>query len=181
MANEERAPVKKRPASEGDGSERKPVRRPSDGTASQKKPGSSGESQSRTSSSRPSQPSSSSESRTRTNSSGEQRPQRDSSPSPPTERASGPRSSQNGLTAGKAARQAMEQLQELTSRDVEGVVGIDKNDDGGWTITVEVVESRRIPETADVLAEYEVTLDSGGSLASYRRQARYVRGRGHSD
>jgi hypothetical protein len=75
----------------------------------------------------------------------------------------------------------MEQLQELTSRDVEGVVGIDKNDDGRWTITVEVVESRRVPETADVLAEYEVTLDSDGSLASYRRQARYVRGRGHSD
>ena len=181
MANEERAPVKKRPATEGDGPARKPVRRPSEGTASQKRPGSSGESQSRTSSSSPSRPSSSSESRPQANSSGEQRPHRDSSQGASTERASAPRSSENGLTAGKAARQAMEQLQELTSRDVEGVVGIDKNDDGGWTITVEVVESRRVPETADVLAEYEVTLDSDGSLASYRRQARYVRGRGHSD
>jgi hypothetical protein len=75
----------------------------------------------------------------------------------------------------------MEQLQELTNRDVEGVVGIDKNDDGGWQITVEVVESRRIPDTADVLAEYEVVLDAAGNLASYSRQKRYVRGRGHSD
>jgi Gas vesicle synthesis protein GvpO len=181
MANEERTPVKKRPATEGDGPSRKPVRRPSQDTASQKRPGSSGESQSRTSSSGPSRPSSSSESRPQSNSSGEQRPQRESSPGPSTERSSAPRSSENGLTAGKAARRAMEQLQELTSREVEGVVGIDKNDDGGWTITVEVVESRRIPETADVLAEYEVILDAAGSLDSYRRQARYVRGRGHSD
>ncbi|MFB9746222.1 gas vesicle protein GvpO [Leifsonia shinshuensis] len=71
----------------------------------------------------------------------------------------------------------MRQLQELTRHEVEGVVGVEKGDDGGWTVTVEVVESRRIPDTADVLAEYEVGVDDRGDLTSYSRRSRYVRGR----
>ena len=81
------------------------------------------------------------------------------------------------INPAKAAQKAMQQLQELTRRDVEGVVGIEKNDDGGWTVTVEVVESRRIPDTTDVLAEYEVEVDAEGDLTTYSRQARYLRGR----
>ena len=76
-----------------------------------------------------------------------------------------------------AAREAVRQLQELTQREVEGVVGIERSDDGGWTVTVEVVESRRIPDTADVLAEYEVGIDAEGGLTTYSRRSRYVRGR----
>ena len=75
-----------------------------------------------------------------------------------------------------AAREAMRQLQELTHREVEGVVGIERSDDGGWIVTLEVVESRRIPNTADVLAEYEVGIDAEGDLTTYSRQSRYVRG-----
>jgi hypothetical protein len=81
------------------------------------------------------------------------------------------------MNTARAAREAMDQLQELTSRDAEGIVGIEKNDDGGWTVTVEVVEGRRIPNTADVLAEYSVTVDSEGDLTGYSRLSRYVRGR----
>ncbi|GAB3260099.1 gas vesicle protein GvpO [Arthrobacter pigmenti] len=81
------------------------------------------------------------------------------------------------MNTARAAREAMDQLQELTNRDAEGIVGIEKNDDGGWTVTVEVVEGRRIPNTADVLAEYSVTVDSEGDLTGYSRLSRYVRGR----
>lgn len=81
------------------------------------------------------------------------------------------------INAARAAREAMIQLEGLTNRDAEGVVGIKKNDDGTWTVTVEVCESRRIPDTADVLAEYAVTIDSDGDLTAYSRESRYVRGR----
>ncbi|WP_081744942.1 gas vesicle protein GvpO [Arthrobacter sp. H14] len=42
---------------------------------------------------------------------------------------------------------------------------------------MEVVESRRIPNSADVLAEYSVTIDSDGDLTAYSRDSPYVRGR----
>jgi len=62
----------------------------------------------------------------------------------------------------------------LTGHDVETVISIDPSDDG-CKIGVEVVETRRIPDSADILASYEVQLDPGGDLVSYRRTHRYAR------
>ena len=55
------------------------------------------------------------------------------------------------------------------------MVGLDRSDDG-WKVEVEVLEVRRIPNTTDVLAMYEVEVDGKGSLQGYRRVRRYVRG-----
>jgi hypothetical protein len=74
----------------------------------------------------------------------------------------------------KLGRAALEQLAELTGQKVEGLSGIHRNDDG-WVVTAEVLELRRIPETTDVMATYEVTLDDDGSLTGYRRARRYTR------
>ena len=41
---------------------------------------------------------------------------------------------------------------------------------------MEVVETHRMPDTTDVLAIYEVRLDGGGTLLSYRRARLYARG-----
>ena len=71
-------------------------------------------------------------------------------------------------------RAAVEQLAELTGQKVEGLSGIHRNDDG-WVVNAEVLELRRIPETSDVLATYEVELDGDGSLTGYRRVTRYPR------
>jgi hypothetical protein len=71
-------------------------------------------------------------------------------------------------------RQAVEQVGALTSRDVEGVLGVRRNDDG-WVVTVEVVEMRRIPDSTDVLGSYEVHVDQKGELQEYRRTRRYYR------
>ena len=79
------------------------------------------------------------------------------------------------LTAPKIAARAAEQLLELTGREVEGVTGLERTDDG-WMVEVEVVEVRRIPDTTDVLALYELTVDSDGDLEGYRRLRRYGRG-----
>jgi hypothetical protein len=73
--------------------------------------------------------------------------------------------------AGDAARQ----LGDLTGKEAEGVVGLERSD-GGWTVQVEIVEVRRIPNTTDVLALYEVQVDGKGELQSYRRIRRYARG-----
>jgi hypothetical protein len=74
-----------------------------------------------------------------------------------------------------AARAASE-LTGLIGRQVEGVVGVERVDDG-WRVQVEVVESRRIPDTTDILAIYEVDVDPDGEVTAYRRLDRYVRGR----
>ena len=55
------------------------------------------------------------------------------------------------------------------------MTGLERTDDG-WTVQVEVVEVRRIPDTTDVLALYEVDVDSDGDLQGYRRLRRYARG-----
>ena len=74
----------------------------------------------------------------------------------------------------EVVRKAVEQVGALTSRDVEGVLGLHRNDDG-WVVTVEIVELRRIPDSTDVLASYEVHVDKKGELQEYRRTRRYYR------
>ena len=79
------------------------------------------------------------------------------------------------LTGTQVAEQAVRQLGELTSKEIEGVTSLQKNDDG-WVVELDVLELRRVPMTTDVLATYQVTLDSSGELEGYRRLGRYVRG-----
>ncbi|PVZ05373.1 gas vesicle protein GvpO [Actinomycetospora cinnamomea] len=51
----------------------------------------------------------------------------------------------------------------------------------GWTVTMDVVETPRVPSTTDVVAVYEVDLDDAGDLLGYRRLRHYVRGRGDNE
>jgi hypothetical protein len=83
-------------------------------------------------------------------------------------------SSNGRVSAQRIVRRAVEQVGELMGRDVEGVLGLERHDDG-WTVTIEVVELRRIPSTTDVLASYAVTVDDRGELQEYRRTRRYGR------
>lgn len=80
----------------------------------------------------------------------------------------------------KVAALACRQLADLTGRELEGVVGLERTDDG-WVVDVEVLELRRVPNTTDVLAVYEVALDADGDLDSYRRLHRYERGKVRED
>ena len=94
----------------------------------------------------------------------------------PKRRQDAPRSEARPPTrASKVAAEAKEELTALTGKDAEGVTGLEKNEDG-WLVRVEVVELRRIPDTTDVLALYEVQTDAQGNLESYKRVRRYVRG-----
>jgi hypothetical protein len=83
------------------------------------------------------------------------------------------------LTAAEVGRDAMRQIAELTGKEPEGATGVEPTDDG-WLVTIEVVETRRIPAAADLLASYETEIGPDGELVSYRRARQYARGRGDS-
>jgi hypothetical protein len=70
--------------------------------------------------------------------------------------------------------QARELLRSLRGVDAESVSGIGRTPNG-WKVTLEVVELRRIPESTDVLASYEVELDGEGDFLGFERGRRYSR------
>jgi hypothetical protein len=102
----------------------------------------------------------------------------------PPHRTSGPRSGKkskpvrraDGIDARGARAAAARYAQELTGRPPEGLTSLERTDDG-WQIGVEIVESRRIPDSMDILAVYLIGLDHDGELVSYRREQRYYRSR----
>ncbi|MFC8916080.1 gas vesicle protein [Streptomyces sp. NPDC047821] len=73
-------------------------------------------------------------------------------------------------------RGACAQLAELTGMEAESVSSFERTEDG-WSLTVEVLELARVPDTMSLLASYDLTLDANGELSGYRRVRRYERGR----
>ncbi|HJU37579.1 MAG TPA: gas vesicle protein [Gaiellaceae bacterium] len=72
---------------------------------------------------------------------------------------------------------AREQVEELFGKPVEAVSGFGHPEDngGGWTVTLELLELSRIPDTTSLLGTYEATLDADGNLLDARRVRRYPR------
>jgi hypothetical protein len=91
------------------------------------------------------------------------------------------RGSKNSLSAKDAIQRVRGELPELLGRKVESVLGVERNGDDLWQVTVQVVELARIPNSTDVLGCYEVTLDGVGELAGYQRRRRYTRGQADDD
>jgi hypothetical protein len=89
-------------------------------------------------------------------------------------------SKRNSRTPREVVIEAISQVQELIGKPVEGVTGMEK-DGSDWTVTVEVVELSRIPNTTDVLGVYEVTLDRNGEVTGARRTRRYYRSEAGED
>ena len=96
---------------------------------------------------------------------------RDRRPREPERRRSRPRPP----TAEGTARRAAEYVATMTGKEPEEIVSVEQTDDGGWLVDVEVVETRRIPDSTDILAIYEAELDADGELMAYRRVRRYSR------
>lgn len=78
------------------------------------------------------------------------------------------------------AAQARELLRSLRGVEAESVSGIARTSNG-WKVTLEVVELRRIPESTDVLASYEVGLDGDGKFLGFERGRRYHRAQAELD
>lgn len=71
--------------------------------------------------------------------------------------------------------QAKKQLVNLTGFTSPAGIGL-KKEKGGWTVVIQIVEKKSIPEGMDVLGIYDVCLDGKGNLLGYRRKALRKRG-----
>ena len=91
------------------------------------------------------------------------------------------RSKRKGVSGAELAERAREELAEITGLEAESVTSLARADDGSWTVTVELLELSRIPETDDLLGSYEAQLDEDGELLGYRRIRRYPRSLGGED
>jgi gas vesicle protein GvpO len=89
-------------------------------------------------------------------------------------RENGRRSSRPGLSGAQAVQAAKEYLVQLTGREPEAVSGLERSGDG-WSVTLEVVEMERVPETTDVMGTFRVQLDGRGELVGCTRVRRYYR------
>ncbi len=85
------------------------------------------------------------------------------------------------LSARDAVQRVREDFPELLGRPLEAVLGVERDEDDGWIVTVQVVELRRIPNSTDVLGAYMVTLAPDGEMTGYRRQRRYNRSQADED
>ena len=93
----------------------------------------------------------------------------------------GSRGARSGLSGREAIQRVKEELPELLGRPIESVLGVERSDENGWRLTVQVVELSRTPHSTDVLGVYWVTVDQDGELQSYRRQRRYYRNQAEED
>ncbi|HJQ49072.1 MAG TPA: gas vesicle protein [Gaiellaceae bacterium] len=85
--------------------------------------------------------------------------------------------SKKSLSPPEAVGRARQQMEELFGKPVDSVSGFRRPEDdgGGWTVTLELVELPRIPDTTSLLGTYEATLDAAGNLLDARRTRRYPR------
>jgi hypothetical protein len=80
------------------------------------------------------------------------------------------------LPALARVQKAREQFLALTGAEPVAVSGLTQVD-GGWALDIDVVEVRRIPDTASLMATYRVTTDEVGDVSGYERVRRFTRGR----
>lgn len=66
------------------------------------------------------------------------------------------------------------QVQELTGFPSDSVSEFNATETG-WEMTVNVLELSRIPPSTDLLAAYQIILDSAGQVTAYHRIRRYLR------
>lgn len=83
------------------------------------------------------------------------------------------------LTAAELGKAAMTTVRELTGYEPEAVTALEW-DGEFWQVSVDVLELARIPNTTDVMGEYHVRLDEGGTLRGYRRERRFQRSQAES-
>lgn len=62
-----------------------------------------------------------------------------------------------------------QELVELTGFSSPSGVGAKKKN-GGWVVTIQIMEKKSIPEGMDVLGVYEVETDREGNISGYERK-----------
>jgi len=63
---------------------------------------------------------------------------------------------------------ALREIEHLLKKKAEGVMGISKEGEN-WTVQLEVLERKAVPDTQDILGMYEMKLDTDLNVTEYRR------------
>ena len=79
------------------------------------------------------------------------------------------------MNANQVVEKARKEFIGLGKKPADGVTGLSKTKEG-WTILLEALERKAIPETMDVLGLYELRLDDEGNLLSLDRKKLRKRG-----
>ena len=74
---------------------------------------------------------------------------------------------------------------EQTKRQMAAITGLPAGtvarfdqDEGGWSVAIDMVEHRAIPRTNALLSSFEVKLDGDGNVLRWKRTARFLRSQG---
>ena len=79
------------------------------------------------------------------------------------------------MNANEIVEKAREEFISLGKKPADGVTGLSKTEEG-WSILLEALERKAIPDTMDVLGLYELRLDNDGHLLSLDRRKLRKRG-----
>jgi hypothetical protein len=79
------------------------------------------------------------------------------------------------MDAEQVIRKARENIAIMGRKQDEGVTSVLKREDG-WTVCVEELERKGIPDTMDILGLYEISMDNEGVLLSVERKRLRKRG-----
>jgi len=62
----------------------------------------------------------------------------------------------------------------VIGRGLDGIIEVSRDEDN-WRAVVEIIERRSVPDTQDILGQYEIELDESGEVIGYRRLEKYRR------
>ena len=73
------------------------------------------------------------------------------------------------MNASQVLERAREEFVKLGKKPADGITGLSKTTEG-WTISLEALERKAIPDTMDVLGLYELRMDEEGHLLGLDRK-----------
>jgi len=79
------------------------------------------------------------------------------------------------MNANEIVVRAREEFISLGKKPADGITGLSKTEEG-WSILLESLERKAIPDTMDVLGLYEIRLDNEGNLLALDRKKLRKRG-----
>ncbi len=79
------------------------------------------------------------------------------------------------MNANEVVEKAQQEFVRLGKKPADGVTGLSKTEEG-WTVLLEALERKAIPDTMDVLGLYELHLDNEGNLLGLDRKKLRKRG-----
>ena len=79
------------------------------------------------------------------------------------------------MNANQVVEKARKEFVGLGKKPADGVTGLSKTEEG-WSVLLEVLERKAIPDTMDVLGLYELRLDNDGHLLNLDRKKLRKRG-----